>query len=1493
MTRALAFVLLVVMVFHLERGMAEAQEAVWLPVDGVASVVSTDRVVRARRIHDGNLTLHHDEIALLPVRRGASVRVRAIQARDVRTGLAYGDRPQEAAILWDPERAADHEVWVAPHDGAQWVALSFKGHARIESTSVTHEPLAHHRFREGLLRWLRGRDAPPTPHTYAEERILRLAEEVRRVFGPAVDEELRLWILRQAEVIAAPEETLRSPYFTGSSLSVSSTATVVPSGKDLSVSPGNSTHIKMWIRARRGRPARARVLLDGHLVGVLRWTGRQASDRAGWSRVAVFRKMAIHAGQVVTVEVEAGEVSVRALGYRRVRTLDGYLREFYRRPAHRGRRGTYPALRHVDALYGGGDPVRREAEEWVEKGSGPSPHRAFVLVALALTSSVESEVVRHVTAAWPLLRGYPSLRARLAERLFAIRAALPPSLCEVPPVAAGPDELLGSALVRSLCPTTFRGRPVAADALVRLARSRRASSHLVRLAARVWRREGRWRRSEPSESASVSTFEAAYDGARDGTCRSLGRHGRRWTVLAPGKTELPLAKRWHASFRVENPENDFEGTITVGSHSVAVHGALGLESRLWLDPGDHVIEIPDDAPPILVRWPHDRRLPCEQLRDRVRFAPFLGSVHLPVPGAGAPTRALVDLRARPGEQLPSRLEVRSTEGMRAIQLLSPRTATFEIPVGASVDRVDLEGDGGSGMIRFRYRSDRYRPVPLPKELLERDLADEDAALRRVRALSDRLRSEPAGEARLGLLRDRAMALLALGYRRYAVRDWVAGGWDEEVLEALVSRVRRPAGTADRFARLEPFVGFDREEAAVLRRALGDGHRSEVIGRTSEKDDGLMALARALAAEGDGDALTAADAWERVGDPTADGEAAALWEGIARTTRDPKAWLRAFALASAADPDQLEEQRRLVRLRGAVDWVRPASPETTAGTVLQVIHPDDSGERRLGAAVRAALLGSPTGGMILRDGEFSRVSLRFAEEGVVGIDARCAKEDDGSPCSMTVRLDGNTVGEFTEGPFALRVSAGSHRLEVEPGVRAMAWVKLDTPEETPLPERVRRWFVATDERPVEHAILGPTVGRLELLGSPGTKVRLSVDGQVREVLTLTEADTKEVLVGVRDAGVHRVSVHGVGGRVWVRTLVAAAVDLPPLPPDLLSDPDPDAPPPPGSAMVASLDERVPRDPIDPGPLSVLTHLRVVGVDVRDLDAGASGAPYGELGVTALRAFGRRPFLISGGGLLRTRSGPPSYGARLRLESPAWGALPRLIARGEVMTQELVGRSFVGYSARATGVWTIGLGPVFSLHPVLTANFDQVDRVPAGVLHVDPDVYTLYYEDRPFGLAASLVGYTRPMVDVTARIRARILTNPDVETIDRVEWGTSVDVVTGSGNAPWLSFSYLASYRFASSLRSDAFLRHGFGVDATFWQWGRGIYRGALSMNTRWLPDIDLVEWGVQIDLLWAPHRGVADLDRSETENVDRMNEGALLAEELRRRTSGLREDADVD
>src|SRR5690606_22806343 len=102
-------------------------------------------------------------------------------------------------------------------------------------------------------------------------------------------------------------------------------------------------------------------------------------------------------------------------------------------------------------------------------------------------------------------------------------------------------------------------------------------------------------------------------------------------------------------------------------------------------------------------------------------------------------------------------------------------------------------------------------------------------------------------------------------------------------------------------------------------------------------------------------------------------------------------------------------------------------------------------------------------------------------------------------------------------------------------------------------------------------------------------------------------------------------------------------------------------------------------------------------------------------------------------------------------------------------------------------------------------------------VDPDVYTTYFDDRPFGLVGSVTAYTRPMVDVASRVRARVVTNPDVGTLDRVEVGTSVDLVSGAGEMPWLGFSYTASYRPSSEFRDRTFLRHMLGASATFWRW----------------------------------------------------------------------------
>jgi hypothetical protein len=897
------------------------------------------------------------------------------------------------------------------------------------------------------------------------------------------------------------------------------------------------------------------------------------------------------------------------------------------------------------------------------------------------------------------------------------------------------------------------------------------------------------------------------------------------------------------------------------------------------------------------------------LRDRVALYELREGASFRLEGEGAPTVARVELLRAKDAPLPTQLEVVVGHASYAVQIFSSGVGFVEVPIGAADTRIEVRAPNGRALARVRYRArsqDDEARLSFGEVLPRREpaawLDDVDSASKEI--ARERTNPDEAARARAleGLLARRARALFALGFRWYAYRDWAAAGLSDAAFEALQveGTARRTVDTA---GSLHPFESFDVERVHRRRiELLGQGGGGP-LARVEGASERPLLLLKALEAARVGDALRAASAWEAIGEGPSDLEAGREYIRAARDTEGRDLLVRAAALlarAKIALPERADVDVLLERLRPRLEWARAAAADDSAGTRVEVEASDRESLLSPGARVRAALLGAPFLGVpgdaaLLFEGEF--VSLRFSGAArTVTFEGACMADDPSLPCGFAVRIDGQAPEPVTPGaPIA--IAAGSHSFELEPSTRALAWVRIVNPTSAgpartepgagARPAVARRWFVGTPRVPVRFSVRGPSVATVDLKLTEPSVVELRASGTPTRTWRGSAGDEARFDIPFVTDEVGAVEIVPVSGSVLAKFAVAVGAAAAEAPAAHRTSGD--------VAYLGTLDyhpftgaTRSPGAADGAGPFSWGLKLRSVGADARDLDINAGGAPYFEVNPEIMRAFGSGPVYGHLGALVRLRGGPTSYGARLRIETPGYGLLPRLTLKAGVTTQEFdrAKQSFTAYSARLGSAWRIPLGPVFSLYPVLAARYVEVQSLPAGLFGVDPDVYTFQDDLEPLQVTGELVLYARPLVDVANRFRARAVAFGESKQVDRVEFAASVDAVPGHGLWPWINATYQASYRPETDYRNAAFLRHSIGGQLFFWAWGNATHRIAISTDARYIPDIDLLEWGLTLSYLGAAHRGVMDVPRGDVEHRDRMNENAGVAESLRSGTWGI-------
>ncbi|MCA9601104.1 MAG: hypothetical protein KC417_03715, partial [Myxococcales bacterium] len=663
--------------------------------------------------------------------------------------------------------------------------------------------------------WIWDGDAEPESHTPGERTLLRLAAEGRAIFGEARATAWKRWVWSSAEEVAIADADLASPWWRGTELAAREIE--VRAGTPLEVPFGRADLASIALRGASGVRTHVEVFRGASRVAAFDWTGGERG-RHGYADTRRWLRVARRGQAPLRVVVTGGRAKLVWRAYERVKTSTEWLDPLAPNQHALGR----DAVSEMVALVDGSRAADARTATLLSDPSFPAREKALLAAAVLESAAPDAPMASRaaaLVAADRSLEPFPALWLRAVDALRRSGQEVPRD-CGRRGGGSDPSSTAARALLHSMT-CTGDSRPAATAALESIVQKRPSEARWVKLAAYTSRREVGWVDASPvREVPVVETYAQVDDGAPDGLCRARGAHGTRWRVLAAGDHAFTMSTSSYLHVRVRDRATDWEGTVELDGAPVSVHGAAGIESRVGLDAGTHVLRISGDAPPLLVRWPSSERAECATLRDRARLYPLEGELAFRLGGEGAPTVARIEVLRAHGAPLPTELELRAGDVTRAVNVFAKGIARVEIPIGPTTSELSIRAPNGRGYVRVRYRvraddaDDDDLIELLPRRDAESWLAD-------VERLSMRIAVARAGasdEDPNALLVERARALLALGYRWFAFRDWTLAGRDEvsfESLRAPRDEVRR----LDAAARIPPFEEFDANELRIAREAV--------------------------------------------------------------------------------------------------------------------------------------------------------------------------------------------------------------------------------------------------------------------------------------------------------------------------------------------------------------------------------------------------------------------------------------------------------------------------------------------------------------------------------------------------------------------------------------------------------------------------------------------------------------------------------------------------
>lgn len=1229
---------------------------------------------------------------------------------------------------------------------------------------------------------------------------------------------------------------------------------------------------------RRGRSKI--IVREGDAVArIIEWTvPARANEPDAWTDPEWFRFVIPAANPKISFEVVEGEVAVAMVAYRhQTDLLDAFAhrrdrgawlgRVIESGPESLRRAAKLSATRSASALM--------EMRAVLSSAGVAGPLRALLLGEIARSApdgltaiASAAEALSQLDDAPPFVSG--PIGRQILHHLEVIGAQ---GILGMPVAASHEDD--AQAVASSLAALS---PPVGAQAVRQAlsdemyARRHGEIPDAATRAHRTWVHETPWRVLDPAPGIAVRLLSRpVYSGVPGGaTCPTRGAYGLRWTRLADPRTPIAVSAPSGAYARVTlrgdlDEAADIDTSVRIDGKEIAVHAASGLPSFLAIAPGEHVFERSSTASPVLARIPREGIAPCASLREMERWAKVERSASFPVGGIKEWTVAqfVVSL---PGAERDARLKLNAGAVTYDVWVRSPASGRAEIPVSAAASSLSVETERP---VELRAYVRAPAPIATPVAIAARPpQGDLEELLGRVRNATQRIRAGPLlvrGVAHA----DRRFALEALGYHRLAVLDAPpAPDLSEslELREGPAEAVTLPAGSGP----IEPLGYVSRigplpsDDPYALARARGLFAAHDMPGTvvairdTAESRADASTLLLAVAAERAGLPQQAADALERIGLAHRSGaalaHAAALATDAALARQDKSATLRAFVLVQTAAEFGDPAAGAFGRLAPAIAWAYPARAESSAGfaSVEALAKTDDVA---LSVRVRRAWVDAPDNAALLSEGTHIEMRVVRNARTTLTLKSHCDPLDQAaSACAIVPTFDGEVVpchpprpGESASCTFS--VPPGVHRLELRPPAdrEVMGWViARDDSAQIDLPSRVVSDWVEIDAgRPLELAFAGPTVLRIDARSEAGVERRLGVtvvrgqetsfgqewtpsgDHDDRAARVLRGGDRTNVTIAtekripVLSEGPHRLRIVSPDGRVLLRLAVARAVGLPRPRDEQIAlvpstNPGTDEPLPAPMPPVADDPTGFPLS-FGATTLYVNSNIGHLGDAEQTRFSSLALSAYVEQQARLHREIVDNRAWVSMTALGRVRDGPTSWGFSPTFDASPAGYMPGVLVSSLTVLQSQDGHTAIGGNVTGLAYGAIPLSGTVRFLPWGAFTINPVDSAIRATKGADPDVYTLYNASHPRQASAGLRLAMRPYVDTILKAQASTRTQPDLNALDRAEGRFDIDALPGEGLAPWLGFTWHASYRLITADRPQAFLRNTFSARFTLWSW----------------------------------------------------------------------------
>lgn len=1483
---------------------------------------------------DGEITAKAGELIAIPVDAGDRIRLEGDVA-GVGFGSGAGAIPDVVTWLLDSEiQPVEGAISVAVPAWSSADALVIRpgasGKLRVVMAMRESAPLLWHRFDEELFARLTEHPGSPFPVAPIEgaEPILRWLAAAERALASEPREFVAPWLMARWIDASMRFRPLMQPYFVDESPRVvggaratgvadvdRATSWTAATSGTISLEGSSVDVARIALVARRKGKTRVLVREGSGVARVISWSTPARLASTAWTDPQWIRAVFPAGDRKVSIEVIEGEVAVAAIGFRHKTDLFDAFAQHRDRDRLFASAGARKSGAHVVALdllekaargVALPESVRTNDAWWANAGLPSEPSfdafRALLLGEVATRATDATTARGGAVAMVERLRTVePEVSGPLGRLVLehVARVISPSDAIDGPlvvPAAAHPDDLAACAAA-AVVRATDEQRPTLGYDAETYAREHGESFDAATRARRTWASEAPWQSLDVLPSTRVQhRFAAPQPDARTpGACRVRTDRGLRWSLVREAKSTIKIAPSTgtHARVAMRSETIASDVSLRVDGLPITLHAASGLWSFVALAPGDHVVEKTGDQP-VLVRYPREDELPCDELREVQTWARVEPRAEMSVPAPGRPTVAqiVVDGASLAQDGTSTTVRVLSGSTAREAWVRGAASGQIEMLVAPSQTLVAIEADRA---IDVRAMARLHPPPAPPVREVSRpaDASAGDVYLSQLRAASKIIFSGP-DSARSSARERRRQSLESLGFHRLASLDAPMAGLTADPRDdegVIVESVALPAGAPATVplgwvGQVAPMPAAPVEPAianAVERLAAGDlaGALALVKAIDPARADAAVLL-QGVVAERAGDHDLALRAIESLARSKRSGaafaHAASLAADVALDHQDPKLVLRGVALAQLAVDAGDPAIGAIARLAPAHAYSFPSQVDSSAGFATIATGEGSRPEPTPGELVRRAWSDAPDGASLLSEGAQLRAFLTRNKNAKVVVTSRCVSIDTKpSTCALSVLVDGEKVTcpaprEDGIATCEVAVKQGKHRLDVVAPAQpeTIAWATLhDTAEARDLSAAsLVRWSELDTARPFEVVVKGPTVVSLHARVDPGAPRSLSIVDRVTgsndpapsttwDLVTERDPDATRVVgqgtnatpvskesirrIALLEPGVHRIRVSAREGHAFVRVAVATPTGLPR---PRAVEPVVTRPAPTFGESMSSLGPAAPEPVFDRtglfatiGASALYANSNLFQSDSADLTAVSSKSltQFGELQGRIQREVSEN---IAWAGLTafgRLRDGPSSGGAFATFDMSPHGYIPGVFALGQATFQKVPGKEARGFSTTLEAYGAIPVMGDLRLTPLAAFVFNGVDRSARGVSGADPDVYTIFNETHPRHATLGARLAWKPFLDTIIKPQFSVRTMPDYVQMDRYELRVDIDTLPGHGYFPWLGVTWLLSDRPTTADRSSSFVRNTFQARATAWTWVSGAHRVSLAALFQYLFD----------------------------------------------------------